>query len=89
MKTAIECALLKRLTYDILRQIKLPAGICSCDLKSCYDRIVDSFDSFAMHRVGAPAAAVESMFATRQKVKHVISTLYRYSEQIFGGEEWK
>ena len=38
--TAIECALNKRLIFDILRQTKKPAGICSCDLKSFYDRIV-------------------------------------------------
>ena len=31
-RTAIECALNKRLIFDILRQTKKPAGICSCDL---------------------------------------------------------
>ena len=52
-KTAIECALNKRLIFDILRQTKKPAGICSCDLKSCYDRIVNAFSSLAMRRAGA------------------------------------
>jgi hypothetical protein len=47
-RTAIECALNKVLMFDILRQTKLPGGICSCDLKSCYDRIVHSFASLAM-----------------------------------------
>ena len=47
-KTAIDCALNKRLTFDIIRQDKMPAGICSCDLKSCYDRIVHSFASLVM-----------------------------------------
>ena len=88
-KTAIECALNKRLTFDILRQIKVPAGICSCDLKSCYDRIVHSFASLAMQRAGAPVAAVESMFTTIQKLKHVVRTSFGDSEQSFGGEEWR
>ena len=47
-KTAIECALNKRLIFYIFRQTKRPAGICSCDLKSCYDRLVHSFALMAM-----------------------------------------
>ena len=50
---AIECALNKRLMFDILRQTKRSARICSCDLHSCYDRIVHSFASLAMQRAGA------------------------------------
>ena len=88
-KTAIECALNKRLIFDILRQTKRPAGICSCDLKSCYDRIVHSFASLAMQRAGAPLSAVESMFSTIQKLKHVVRTSFGVSEQTFGGEDWR
>ena len=88
-KTAIECALNKRLTFDILRQMKLSAGICSCDLKSCYDRIVHSFVSLEMQRSGSPAAAVESMFTTIHKLKHVVRTSFGDSEQSFGGGDWR
>ena len=52
-KAAITHALNKRLTFDILRQKREKGGICSCDLKSCYDRIVHSFVALAMKRVGA------------------------------------
>ena len=88
-KTAIECALNKRLIFDILRQTKRPAGICSCDLKSCYDRIVHSFVSMAMQRAGAPLSAVESMLSTIQKLKYVVRTSFGISEQTFGGEDWR
>lgn len=71
-KNAIECALNNRLAFDILRQIKHPADICSCDLKSYYDRIVHSFPSLAMQRVGAPGVAVKSMFETIQKLNHLV-----------------
>ena len=47
-KMVIQCALNKRLTFDILRTTKLPAGICSCDLKLCYDIIFHSFVSLAI-----------------------------------------
>ena len=88
-KTAIECALNKRLIFDILRQTKRPAGICSCDLKSCYDRIIHSFASIAMQRAGAPATAIESMFATIQQLKHIVRTCHGDSDRSFGGEDWR
>ena len=88
-KAAIECALNKRLMFDILRQTKRPAGICSCDLQSCYDRIVHSFASIAMQRAGAPAAAIESMFRTIQQLKHTVRTCHGDSDRSFGGEDWR
>jgi len=63
-RTAIECALNKRLIFDIMRQTKTSAGIYSCDLKGCYDRILHNFASIAMQRCGAPRSAIESMFTT-------------------------
>ena len=86
---SILCALNKRLMFDILRQTKRPAGICSCDLQSCYDRIVHNFASMAMQRAGAPAAAITSMFETIQKLKHTVRTCHGDSDQSFGGEIWR
>ena len=43
-----DCALNNCLMFDILRQLKRPAGIFSCDLHSCYDRIVHIFASMTM-----------------------------------------
>ena len=89
MMSAIECALNKRLMFDILRQLKRSAGICSCDLQSCYDRIIHSFASVAMQRAGAPLPAIESMLATIQQLKHVVRTCHGDSTKSFGGEEWR
>ena len=87
--SARDCALNKRLMFDIVRQLKRPAGICSCDLHSCYDRIVHSFASVAMQRAGAPISAIESMFTTIQKLKHVVRTCHGDSARSFGGESWR
>jgi len=38
-KRAVEHAVNKRITYDILRQTRLPGAMRSNDAKSCYDRI--------------------------------------------------
>ena len=48
-----------------------------------------SFASLAMQRAGAPLSAVESMFSTIQKLKHVVRTPFGVSEQTFGGEDWR
>lgn len=72
-KPGIECALNKILIFDILQQTKKSAVICSCDLKSCYDRIVHSFALMAMQQAAEPLSAIESMISTIQQLKHVIS----------------
>ena len=41
-KKAIDHAVHKRLTYDIIRQLRIPAALCSNDAKSCFDRMVHS-----------------------------------------------
>ena len=87
--TAIECALNKRLLYDIARQTKRPLGVCSCDLKSCYDRILHNFAAVAMQRAGAPRPAIVSMLNTIGNLKHAVRTVYGDSEETFGGEDWR
>ena len=52
-KSVILHVLNNRGTFDILRQQKKSAGMCSCDLTSFYDRIVHDFTSFAMMSTGA------------------------------------
>ena len=55
---AIECALNKRLTLDILRQLRWAGALCSNDLKSCYDRIAHSIASMCMQSQGVSPAEV-------------------------------
>ena len=46
-KCAVDHALNKTLTYDIIRQHNLPAVLCSNDAKSCYDRVIHSIAAMA------------------------------------------
>lgn len=72
-KKTIYHALNKRLTFDILRQQKEGAGICSCDLKLCYNIIVRSFTLLAMSRAGVGwgvELAIVSMFKAIQLLKY-------------------
>ena len=75
-KSAIEHAVHKALTYDIIRQTRLPAALCSNDAKSCYDRVVHSIASLAYQRLGVPKPPVHCMLKSIQRMKHHIRTTF-------------
>ena len=78
-KSAIDQALHKHLSYDIIRQTKLPAALCSNDAKSCYDRVLHSIVSLAYRRLGVPNPPVQCMLDSIQNMKHHIRTSHGVS----------
>ena len=86
-RSAQENAVCKRLIFDHIRTKKKAFGMCSCDLKSCYDRIVHTAASIAMQRVGISLSKIQSMFGCVQKLVHRIRTLFGDSEDSYGGNE--
>jgi hypothetical protein len=87
-KTAILPALNKRLSYDILRQMKMPGALCSNDAKSCYDRILHAVASLCLRHLGLPEAAIVCMFTTLQNMEHTVRTVYGDSNNSYGGNLW-
>ena len=85
-KSAIEHALNKRLSYDLIRQRRRPGALCSNDAKSCYDRIIHSIVSLAFQRLGLPKAPVQCMLKCIQHMKHYIRTSFGDSEEYFSSE---
>ena len=81
--SAIYQCLNKVLTFDILRQSRKPAALCSNDAKSCYDRIVHSAAGLAMQRCGVPVPLVESSLRPIQQLKHYIRTAFGDSTTFF------
>ena len=71
-KTAIAHALNKRLSYDLMRQMKMAGALCSNDAKSCYDRILHSVASLCLKRLGLPDGAIICMFSTLQNLEHTV-----------------
>ena len=86
-RKAIDHALNRRLVFDITRYQKSSLAMTSCDLKSCYDRIVHVPAMMAMHRAGATFESSKSMFATIQEAKHVTRTAFGDSTTTYGGIE--
>jgi hypothetical protein len=87
-KTAITHALNKRLSYDLMRQLKTAGALCSNDAKSCYDRILHSMASLCLKHLGLPEGAIICMFTTLQNLEHTVRTVYGDSEQPYGGNLW-
>jgi hypothetical protein len=78
------CGLNKVLTYDILRQRKSSAALCSNDAKSCYDRIVHSIANICLQHVGVQGNTYRVIFGTLQQMKHFVKTAYGTSQQSYG-----
>ena len=88
-RSAQDNALSKRLVFDYFRFKKRPFGMCACDLKSCYDRVVHTAASLALQRVGVPKMKIKCMFTTIQRLIHRIRTAYGLSSKTFGGYSFK
>ena len=86
-KKSINHALNRRLVFDITWYQKSSLAMTSCDLKSCYDRIVHVPAMMAMHRAGASVYPSKSMFSTIQQTQHVTRTAFGDSKETYGGVE--
>jgi hypothetical protein len=85
---AIDLAVNKMLTFDILRQLRRAGAICSNDAKSCYDLIGHTQASISMQRIGVPKAAINCLFTTLQEAVHFVRTGYGDSKSSYGGPIW-
>jgi hypothetical protein len=61
-KSTINHAIHKRLTFDIMRQLRTHGALCSNDAKSCYDRILHSIASLAYQRLGIAFPQLNACF---------------------------
>ena len=81
--SAVHQCLNKVLTFDLVRQTRRPAALCSNDAKSCYDRIVHSAAGLAMQRCGVPVPLVQSSLKPIQQLRHYIRSVYGDSTRSF------
>ena len=86
--SAILHAVNKVLSFDLIRQYKTPAALCSNDAKSCYDRIIHSVASLCFQHQGVPEPPLVCMLSTLQNMEHTIRTAYGDSTQSYGGSTW-
>ena len=76
---AVDHALHKQLTYNIIRQHHIPAILCLNNAKSCYDRVLHSIASLAYQRLGIDTPPVQCMLESIQNMDHHIRTNFGVS----------
>ena len=80
---AMDLAVSKRLTWDLLRTQRRSAGWISNDAKSCFDRIVHWVAIACLLRFGMSYSSVHSMFRTLQLATHRVRTGFGDSKRTF------
>ena len=76
--------LAKVLYYNICRQSRLSAALCSIDVANCYDSIAHAIASIIFQALGVPIGAIESMLETIENMKYFLRTAYGDSKRCAG-----
>ena len=59
----------------------------SCNLASCYDRVVHTAAVIALMRLGVSCAKTTLLFSTIQKMIHRVCTAFGDSKKYYGGDD--
>ena len=78
-RTANDVVLLKRLTYDLTRQMRVNLGTFDNDAKSCYDRIINGLAMIVSRRLGMPVPAVATHATVLFHMKYHLKTKFGIS----------
>lgn len=85
-RMADDGAVSKILFYDIVRQLKRPAGLASVDAANCYDRVAHAIASMVFQAFGTPPSACTSMLTAIQEMKFFLRTAFGDSDKSVGSK---
>ena len=84
---AVDIALNRKITSDIMRQSRRPGAISGVDAASCYDRIVHSIVILIARQEGLSLLPLLALFGTIQKMTYFVRTGHGESEGHYGGPQ--
>jgi hypothetical protein len=82
-KMAISAVLLKRISYDHIRQTRQDAIIFDNDATACYDRIIPSLAAIIARRAGMPREAANTLTRLLFRMHYYVRTAYGVAERPF------
>jgi hypothetical protein len=82
-KMAISAVLLKRLSYDIIRQTRMDACVVDNDAAACYDRIIPSIAMIKSRRAGVPRSAAQVFLSLLFRMEYYVRTAYGTSSTAY------
>ena len=72
------------LFYDIVRHLRVPAGIASVDAANFYDRVAHLIDSLVFQSFGVGEKSVTAMLEAIEEIKFFLRTAYGDSKEFSG-----
>ena len=82
-KMGISMVLLKRISYDIIRQTRIDACMFDNNATACYDRIIPSMAMLKCRRAGLPRPAAQVVLQFLQHAQYHVRTAYGISAEAF------
>ncbi len=83
-REATDGGLSKKLFYDIVNQLRRPAGLASVDAENCYDRIAHAISNMIFQAFGTQDTAAESMHTAIQEMQFFLRTAFGDSKESVG-----
>ncbi len=88
-RSSADCVLLKRLSYDSIRILKMTALAFNNDARAAFDRMVPAVGAIALRRLGASQNAVETLLRILEKMRYQIKTAFGVSDDEFSNlHDW-
>jgi hypothetical protein len=73
-KMSISAILLKRISYNIIRQARMDACVFDNDASACYDCIIPSIAMIKSHRAGTSTPATQTLLTLLQRMQYYVCT---------------
>jgi hypothetical protein len=82
-KMAISAVLLKRLSYDIIRQTQMDACVIDNDAAACYDHVIPSIAMIKSRRAGVPRKATHVFLTLLLCMEYYVHMAYGVSSRAY------
>jgi len=79
--------LLKRITYDIMRQQLLSGAVGNNDLEKCYDRVLAGIGMISVQRLGVPKKVTDLKLKLLERIQFYSRSAFGLSPTAFGNEK--
>lgn len=82
-------SLLKRVSFDIIRQLLIDSAVCNNDLEKCYDRVLAGIGMITCIRNGVPKKVTDLKLKILERIRFYTRCAYGLSSTTFGNEKSK
>ena len=78
------CTLLKKISYDLMRQMLISGAVCNNDLAKCYDRVHAGIGMITCQRLGVPKKITDLKLKLLDRIKIYTRSAFGLAPTPFG-----